>query len=94
VRRMRSSRAGVRTFAGRSQRHRTTNTTLRSTHLDPNVIRDLALLNKAANKVEVRVARSGVGDLDLLQPRADELVKEPGLLLDGHRVCKRLVAIT
>lgn len=64
-----------------------------STNLDPDIIRHLALLNQPAHKVEIRIARSGVCNLDLLEAALDEGIKEDRLLGDRHGIREGLVPI-
>ncbi len=61
--------------------------------LYPNVVWDFVVLDETANEHEVRVTGGGVGHLNFLDARLDELPKEGGLLLDGHGICQRLVSI-
>lgn len=63
------------------------------TNLDPDIIGHLALLNQPTHEVEVRVARSRVRNLDLLEATLDEGVKEDCLLGDRHGIREGLVPI-
>jgi hypothetical protein len=64
------------------------------THLQPHIVWNKTLFNQRSNKVEVGVAGSGVGHLDLLDPAFNEQLEEHCLLLDSHRVRQRLVPIS
>ena len=62
-------------------------------HLDGDVVGDAVGLDQGADEVEVRLARRGEADLDLLVAEPDEQVEHPHLALDVHRVDERLVAV-
>ena len=63
-------------------------------NLDPNVVRNLSVLDQASDEVEVSVACSRVGDFDLLYSSFHQHSKERGFLFDGHRVSKGLIPIS
>jgi len=65
----------------------------RHTNLNPDIVRDLVVFDEASDKIEICVARSGVGDLNLLDAALDELPEECRLLLNRHRIRKGLVSI-
>lgn len=64
-----------------------------STNLDPDIVGYFAPLNQPAHEIEVRIARSGVGNLDLLEPALEQSIKEDRLLGDRHGVREGLVPI-
>ena len=91
VRRIRSSRAGVRTWVNcehLGERHCV------GSHLDPNIIRDLSTFNQPSHEAKVRVTGSRICDLNLLEPATEEVLKEHSFLTNGHRIRKGLVSIT
>ncbi len=61
--------------------------------LDGDVAGDAVRLDQSTDEVEVRLARGGEADLDLLVAEPDEQVEHPHLALDVHRVDERLVAV-
>ncbi len=63
------------------------------TNLDPDIIRHLALLDQSAHEIEVRIARSRICNLDLLEAALDEGVKEDRFLGDRHGVREGLIPI-
>jgi len=63
------------------------------TDLYPDIVRNLVVLDEAANKLEIGVACSRVRNLYLLNTTTDKLPEESGLLVDGHRVGQSLIAI-
>ncbi len=63
-------------------------------YLNPDVIRNLVVLDQAANEHEVRVAGSRVGYLDLLDAGFYQLSEEGCFLFDCHGVSKGLVSVS
>lgn len=93
VRLMRSSRAAVRTCGHGCHLHEHRRDG-HNTNLHIDIVRNLAVLDEPAHKVEVGVARGGVRNLDLLEAHFNERAEEAGLLVDGHRVGQGLVSIS
>ncbi len=63
-------------------------------HLDRDVVGDRALVDQAADEVEVRLRGAREPDLDLLVAHADQQVEHRALALGVHRVDECLVAVT
>ncbi len=64
------------------------------TNLYPHIVWYFVVLDQATNKQEIRVARCGVCNFDLLHTALHELPEEQRLLLDRHRVGQCLVSIS
>ena len=67
---------------------------LHATHLDPDVVRDLVLLDESAYEAELCVAGRRICDLDFLEATLEEQLEEGRLLLDRHRIGQGLVTVT
>ena len=61
--------------------------------LDGDVVGDRATLDDRADEVEIGLRGGGKGDLDLLEPHADQKLEHAVLALDAHRLDQRLIAI-
>ncbi len=62
-------------------------------HLHRDVVGDQVVVDQLADEVEVRLARRGEADLDLLEPHPDEGLEQPQLAFGVHRVDQGLVAV-
>ena len=61
-----------------------TKTTL---YLYPDIFRDLSTSDQRPHKLELRIARGRIGDLDLLEATYHEMPEEQAFLFGGHRSC-------
>jgi len=63
------------------------------TNLQPDIVRNFAVLYESSDESKVRVAGGGICDLDLFYAALDNSSEEHGFLSDGHRVGKGLIAV-
>ena len=63
------------------------------TNLQPDIIRNFAVLYESSDKSKIRVAGSGVCNLDLFYAALDKSSEEHRFLCDGHRVGEGLIAV-
>ena len=92
VRRMRSSRAGVRTYARHHEQK--ANRSSESSDLQPHIIRNLIVFDKPSHEAKIGVAGRRVCDFDFFHATTDQLLEKCGLLIDSHRTGKSLIPIS
>ena len=61
--------------------------------LDRDIVRNCAALDDRADEVEISLRGGGKGDLDLLEPHANQKLEHAVLALDAHRLDQRLIAV-
>ncbi len=61
--------------------------------LDRDIVRNGAALDDRADEVEISLRGGGKGDLDLLEPHANQKLEHAVLALDAHRLDQRLIAV-
>lgn len=64
------------------------------THLQPHIIGYLVPLNQFPHEVEIRIACSGIRNLDLLEPALEKRLEEDHLLRDSHGSREGLVPVS